>query len=87
MSVVGISWYLCVLSLISAIVLSAITVHPGAQSRARLDIAVAATLAILFAAAALAFKKRGVPGPKWLLRVFQCLAVLGTVFVALMIGG
>ena len=44
-------------------------------------------LSILFGTVAIVFKWFHVPQPKWLLRLFQCLAVLATLVVFLMVGG
>ncbi len=87
MTVTTISWYLCVLFAVALAGSSAITVVPGGEAWMRLEMGTWLALSILFAAVAVVFKRLRVPQPRWLLRTFQCFAVLATVAVALMIGG
>jgi hypothetical protein len=85
MTVVNLSWYLCVLFAVALAVSSAITVEPGV-----LWFQITVTwlaLSILFALVAIMFKRFRVPQPKWLLRLFQGLAVLATLVVILMVCG
>jgi len=53
----------------------------------RMEMGICLALSILFAAVALIFRVRHIPQPKWLLRLFQCFAVLATVAVFMMVGG
>ena len=87
MTVINLSWYLCGLFAVALVVSSAITVAPGGQAWMRLVMGIWLALSVLFAAVAVIFRLRHVPQPKWLLRLFQCLAVLATVVVFLMVGG
>lgn len=87
MTIPILSWYLCILFAVALAISSAITVTPGGQAWMRLAMGIWLALLILFAAVAIIFKRFRVPQPKWLLWVFQGLAVLATVVVLLMIGG
>ncbi len=87
MTVTTISWYLCLLFAVALVVSSAITVAPGGQAWMRVEMAAWLALSVLFAAVAVAFRVLHVPQPKWLLRLFQCFAVLATVVVVLIVGG
>ena len=87
MTVINLSWYLCVLFAVALAISSAITVAPGGQAWMRLEMGIWLTLSILFAAVAVIFKWFRVPQPKWLLRLFQGLAVLATLVVFSMVGG
>ncbi len=53
----------------------------------RLEMGIWLALSILFAAVAIILRLRHIPQPKWLLRLFQSLAVLATVVVFMMISG
>jgi len=64
-----------------------ITVVPAAQTAALVTLGILATAAIVFAALALIFWRRGTPGPKWLLRTLQTVAVLATLMVAMLAAG
>ncbi len=85
MTVINLSWYLCVLFAVALVAESAMTVEPGLLAFKITGIWLA--LSILFAAVAIIFRRFRVPQPKWLLRVFQGLAVLATLVVFLMVGG
>ncbi len=87
MTVINLSWYLCVLFAVALAFSSAITVAPGGQAWMRLEMGIWLGLSILFAAVAVIFKLRHVSQPKWLLRLFQCFAVLATLMVFMMVGG
>ena len=87
MTVINISWYLCVLFAVALAVSFAITVAPGGQAWMRLEMGMWLALSIAFAAVAVLFKRFHIPQPKWLLRLFQGLAVLATIVVFLMVGG
>ena len=85
MTVINLSWYLCVLFACALAISSAITVAPNGQASLRLEMGIWLALSILFAAVAIIFRLRHVPQPKWLLRLFQCFAVLATVVVFMMV--
>ena len=85
MTVISLSWYLCVLFAVAVVAESAMTVEPGVLAFKITGIWLA--LSILFAAVAIIFKRFRIPQPKWLLRLFQGLAVLATVAVFLMVVG
>ncbi len=85
MTIVNLSWYLCVLFAVALAISSALAVEPGMLMFKITGIWLA--LSILFAAVAIIFKRFRVPQPKWLLRLFQGLAVLATLAVFLMVGG
>ena len=87
MTVINLSWYLCVLFAVALAISSAITVAPGGQAWMRLEMGIWLALSILFAAVAVIFRWFRIPQPKWLLRLFQGLAVLATLVVFLMVGG
>ena len=87
MTVINLSWYLCVLFAVALAVSSAITVAPGGQAWMRLEMGIWLALSILFGAVAVIFKWFHVPQSKWLLWLFQGLAVLATLVVFMMIGG
>ncbi|MGO9112801.1 MAG: hypothetical protein ACLP9L_26510 [Thermoguttaceae bacterium] len=87
MTIITLSWYLCVLFAGALIISSAITVAPVGQAWMRLEMGIWLALSILFAAVAIIFKSFRVPQPRWLLRLFQCFAVLATLVVLLMIVG
>ncbi len=85
MTVINLSWYLCVLFAVALAISSAVTVAPGVLAFAITGSWLA--LSILFAAVAIIFSWFRVPQPKWLLWLFQGLAVLATLVVFLMVGG
>ena len=85
MTVINISLYLCVLFALA--VSSAITAALGGQAWMRLEMRMWLALSILVAVVAIVFRWFRVPQPKWLLRLFQGLAVLATLVVFLMAGG
>ena len=85
MTVINLSWYLCVLFAVALAISSAITFAPGVLAFKITGIWLA--LSILFAAVAIVFRRFRVPQPKWLLRLFQVMAVLATLVVFVMIGG
>jgi len=87
MTITNLSWYLCVLFAGALVISSAITVAPNGQAWMRMEMGICLALSILFAAVALIFRVRHIPQPKWLLRLFQCFAVLATVAVFMMVGG
>lgn len=87
MTVIHVSWYLCVLFAAALAVSSAITVTPGGQAWMRVELATWLALSVLFAVVAIAFRLLHIPQPRWLLRTLQCFAVAATVVVALMVGG
>ena len=85
MTVINLSWYLCVLFAVALAISSAITVAPGILMFKITGIWLA--LSILFAVVANIFRRFRVPQPKWLLRLFQCVAVLATLAVFMIVGG
>jgi len=85
MTIPNLSWYLCVLFIVALIVESAMTVEPGLLAFKITGIWLA--LSILFAAVAIVFKRFRFPQPRWLLRLFQILAVLATLVVFLIVVG
>jgi hypothetical protein len=87
MTVITLSWYLCVLFVVALAVSSAITVAPDGQAWMRIEMGMWLALAIGFAAVAVIFKRFHVPQPKWLLRLFQGFAVLATVVILMMVSG
>jgi hypothetical protein len=87
MTVVSLSWYLCVLFAVALAVSSAITVAPGGQVWMRLEMGTWLALSIAFAAVAVTFKRFHIPKPRWLLRLLQCFALLATVVILIMVGG
>ncbi|MGD0898626.1 MAG: hypothetical protein ABR915_12370 [Thermoguttaceae bacterium] len=87
MTLVNIFWYLSALFGVALIATSAITVAPGGEAGMRLELGVFAGGALLFAAIAVTLKRLGVGGPKWLLRLFQVLAVVATGLVLLIAAG
>lgn len=87
MTSVNISWYLCTVFAIATVVASAITVHPDAQSTMNWMLAGTAGFSLVFGTVAVILKRLDSPEPKWLDRVFQVLAVLGTLWAFALIGG
>ena len=85
MTVIHVSWYLCVLFAVALAAESAMTVEPGVLAFKITGIWLA--LSILFAAVAIIFRWFRVPQPKWLLRLLQVFAVLATLVVFLMVVG
>ena len=85
MTIPILSWYLSILFIVALIAESAMTVEPGVLAFKITGIWLA--LSILFAAVAIIFKRFCVPQPKWLLRLFQSLAVLATLVVFSMVVG
>ena len=85
MTVINLSWYLCVLFAVALVVSSAMTVEPGVMAFKITGIWLA--LSILFAAVAIIFRSFRIPQPKWLLRLFQVSAVLATLVVFLVVVG
>lgn len=79
MTVISISWYLSGLFATALALSSAITVAPGVSTFRITGIPLALT--IFFTLVAVIFKWFRVPQPKWLLRLFQCFAVLATLAV------
>ena len=87
MTVSNISWYLCLLFAVALALSSLMTVAPEGQGWMRLEMGAWLALSILFATAAVGLRVFHLPQPVWLLRLFQCMAVLATVAIALMAGG
>ena len=87
MTIISLSWYLFVLFAVHLVVSSAITVVPGGQAWMRLEMGIWLALSILLAGVAVIFKWFHVRQPKWLLRLFQGLAVLATLVVFMIVGG
>ena len=87
MTIINISWYLCVLFIMALVAESAVTVAPDGATVIHLLMGAWEGLAVLFAAVAVAFKWFCIPEPKWLVRVFEGVAVLATVAVLLMVVG
>ena len=87
MTVIHISWYLCVLFAAAFAVSAAITVAPGGQAWMRVELAMWLALSIAFAAAAIVFRRLRVQQPKWLVWLFQGFALLATLVVLIMVGG
>jgi hypothetical protein len=83
----GVCWYLSGLFAVALAVTSAMSFHPDARSEAWLLMGSDAGLSIVFALLAVGYRLKRLPSPRWLLRVFQCLAVLGTIVVLMMVGG
>lgn len=83
-SVVHISWYLCVLFIFAVVAESAATAAPGGEAMQRTLMGAWATLAIVFAGVAVAFMWLGVSDPRWLVRTLLGVALLATVAVVLM---
>lgn len=84
MTVSNVSWYLCVLFAVALALSSAVTVAPQAQTRMRLEMAIWLALSSGFAAVAIIFRWWRVGHRKWLLRLFQCFALLATLVVLMM---
>ena len=87
MTVSNMSWYLSVLFVVALVAESAITVAPGGEAFVRMLMGLWAGAAVLFAAVAIALRWFRVLEPEWLVRVFQGLALLVTLFVILMVVG
>jgi len=87
MTVINLSWYLCVLSVIALTAESAITVAPGGEAVVRTLMGALAASAVLFAVVAVTFWRLHVSQPQWLVRVFQGVALLATVALLLMVVG
>jgi hypothetical protein len=87
MTVINISWYLCVLFIVALVAESEVTVAPGGESGIRLLMGTWTGLAVLFAAVAVMFRRLLISEPKWLVRVFQGVALVATLLVILMVVG
>jgi hypothetical protein len=87
MTIINISWYLCILFAVALAVSSTITVVPAGQTWMRQEMGMWLALAVVFAAVAVIFKRFHVPQPRWLLRVFQGFALLATVVVLMVVVG
>lgn len=87
MTVIQVSWYLCVLFGVALIVSSAISVAPDGQAWMRLEMGTLLTLSAAFAASAILFKRFRIREPKWMLRLLQAFALLATFVILMMVGG
>jgi hypothetical protein len=87
MTVINISWYLCLLFIVALVAESAITVAPGGEVGARILMGTWAGLAVLFATVAVTFSRLRLSEPRWLVRAFQGVALVATVAVILMVVG
>jgi uncharacterized membrane protein YhaH (DUF805 family) len=87
MTVIRLSWYLCLLFIVALAADSAITFTPGGEAMVRTAMGALAVLATVFAVIAVAFRRMRQPEPKWLVRVFQAVALAATVVVAMMVVG
>ncbi len=87
MTVVNISWYLCILFVVALAAESAVTVAPGGETMVRMLMGLWAALAVTFAAVAVIVKRLHIPEPKWLVRVFLGMAVVATLVVVAMVLG
>jgi len=83
MTITNISWYLCVLFAVAMLVSGQVDWGPGWVA-GRLDMKWLASSAT-FAALPVIFWWFRIPQPRWLLRLFQCVAVLATVVVLIML--
>lgn len=81
MRVANICWYLCGLLAVALLLTSAITVHPNAQREIAMMMGVEAVLCVGFGVLGIVFKWMLSVDPPWLVRTFQCLAVLVTILV------
>jgi uncharacterized membrane protein YhaH (DUF805 family) len=87
MTLAGVFWYLCGLSLVALAAASAISVAPGGETPMRVERSLLAVGAVLFAATAFLLRRSHASGPEWLLRTLQALAVAATLLVVLMVVG
>jgi hypothetical protein len=87
MTVARICWYLCGLFAVALVAASAITFHPEAQAARWLLTSGTAALSAVFGVLAVVSRQAAFAQRRWLVRVFQCLAVLATITVILMLGG
>jgi hypothetical protein len=87
MTVINISWYMCVLFAVALAAESAVTVAPGGEMMVRMLMGLWAALAVVFAAVAVTVRWLHVPEPKWLARAFVGVAVVATVIVVVMVVG
>jgi hypothetical protein len=83
MTAAGISWYLCILFIVTLLALSTVTVAPAGAAAIYSLLGACAGLAVFFAAVAVSFRLFRLPQPRWLIRVFECVAVLATIIVLL----
>jgi hypothetical protein len=83
MRVANICWYLCGLFAVALLLASAATVHPDAQAAMAFLMGAEAVLSILFGILAAVLKRLNVAEPRWVVRLFQGLAVLATILVLL----
>ena len=82
-SILSICWYLCGLFIFALLAASAISVAPGGERFLSGMMVFNGCCSILFGVLALGFRRRQLSQPNWLLRLFQGLAVVATVFVLL----
>ena len=87
MTVARICWYLCGLFAVALFAESAGTTFQLQSRRSMWLETGAAALSIIFRAVAFALARMRFAEPRWLLRVFQCLAALATIIVVLMFVG
>jgi len=87
MTILSISWYLCVLFSVALVGESVVTVAPGGEIMNRILMGATGGLAVLFAAIAVSFSRFRLSQPPWLVRTFQGFAVLATLAVVTMILG
>lgn len=87
MGVARICWYLCGLFALAVFLESTVTYHPQSQRTMWLLMGGTATLSLVFGVLAVVLWRIAFREPRWLVRVFQALAVLATVLVILMVGG
>jgi hypothetical protein len=87
MKVAHLCWYLCGLLALALLLTSATSFHPNAEGLRAVELGVEAGLAILFGILAVVLTRLNLTEPQWVVRTFQCLAFVATVFVVLMVGG
>jgi hypothetical protein len=87
MAIINPSWYLCVLFAVALVVSSAITIAPGDCAWMRLERGMWLGLSVTFAACAVVFWRFRACRITRLLRLFQCIAVVATLVVLMMLRG
>ena len=83
MKVAHICWYLCGLLAVALLLTSATSFHPRAEGLRAIEMGVESGLVVLFGVLGVVLTRLNLAEPRWVVRTFQWLALLATVYVLL----
>jgi len=87
MTIPQLSWYLCIVFALGLGISSAVSVTPQTEHWMHWQLGILLGLVLTFATVAMLFQRFRLPQSKWLLRLFQGLAVLATLGALALLGG